>query len=417
MIHTNKLQKYDSKLWNMVDKENQRQEENIELIASENYASALVLELQGSQLTNKYAEGYPKKRYYAGCEYVDEIELLAIDRAKELFQADYANVQPHSGSQANNAVYSALLNPYDIILGMDLNHGGHLTHGSKVNFSGKIYQSISYGINNKGKIDYIQIEKLANKYKPKMIIGGFSAYSGLCDWKLLREISDSIGSYLLVDMSHIAGLVASKLYSNPLPYAHVVTSTTHKTLAGPRGGLILSNEKNEELYKKINSSIFPGTQGGPLMHVIAAKAVSFKEAMSSKFKNYQKQVIRNAQIMVEIFLKNNFKIVSGGTKNHLFLIDLTDRNITGKKAEEVLHKANITVNKNSIPNDSRSPFVTSGIRIGTPAITRRGFQDKETSILSLWIIEILNNIDCNTTIQEIKNKVLDMCFKHPVYRI
>lgn len=363
---------YDAELWQAMEQEKVRQEEHIELIASENYTSPRVMQAQGSQLTNKYAEGYPGKRYYGGCEYVDIVEQLAIDRAKELFGADYANVQPHSGSQANFAVYTALLEPGDTVLGMNLAHGGHLTHGSPVNFSGKLYNIVPYGIDATGHIDYADLEKQAKEHKPKMIIGGFSAYSGVVDWAKMREIADSIGAYLFVDMAHVAGLVAAGVYPNPVPHAHVVTTTTHKTLAGPRGGLILAKGGSEELYKKLNSAVFPGGQGGPLMHVIAGKAVALKEAMEPEFKTYQQQVAKNAKAMVEVFLERGYKVVSGGTDNHLFLVDLVDKNLTGKEADAALGRANITVNKNSVPNDPKSPFVTSGIRVGTPAITRRG---------------------------------------------
>ncbi len=351
---------YDAELWQAMEQEKVRQEEHIELIASENYTSPRVMQAQGSQLTNKYAEGYPGKRYYGGCEYVDIVEQLAIDRAKELFGADYANVQPHSGSQANFAVYTALLEPGDTVLGMNLAHGGHLTHGSPVNFSGKLYNIVPYGIDASGHIDYADLEKQAKEHKPKMIIGGFSAYSGVVDWAKMREIADSIGAYLFVDMAHVAGLVAAGVYPNPVPHAHVVTTTTHKTLAGPRGGLILAKGGSEELYKKLNSAVFPGGQGGPLMHVIAGKAVALKEAMEPEFKTYQQQVAKNAKAMVEVFLERGYKVVSGGTDNHLFLVDLVDKNLTGKEADAALGRANITVNKNSVPNDPKSPFVTSG---------------------------------------------------------
>ena len=374
---------YDAELWQAMEQEKVRQEEHIELIASENYTSPRVMQAQGSQLTNKYAEGYPGKRYYGGCEYVDIVEQLAIDRAKELFGADYANVQPHSGSQANFAVYTALLEPGDTVLGMNLAHGGHLTHGSPVNFSGKLYNIVPYGIDATGHIDYADLEKQAKEHKPKMIIGGFSAYSGVVDWAKMREIADSIGAYLFVDMAHVAGLVAAGVYPNPVPHAHVVTTTTHKTLAGPRGGLILAKGGSEELYKKLNSAVFPGGQGGPLMHVIAGKAVALKEAMEPEFKTYQQQVAKNAKAMVEVFLERGYKVVSGGTDNHLFLVDLVDKNLTGKEADAALGRANITVNKNSVPNDPKSPFVTSGIRVGTPAITRRGFKEAEAKELDV----------------------------------
>ena len=406
---------YDAELWQAMEQEKVRQEEHIELIASENYTSPRVMQAQGSQLTNKYAEGYPGKRYYGGCEYVDIVEQLAIDRAKELFGADYANVQPHSGSQANFAVYTALLEPGDTVLGMNLAHGGHLTHGSPVNFSGKLYNIVPYGIDATGHIDYADLEKQAKEHKPKMIIGGFSAYSGVVDWAKMREIADSIGAYLFVDMAHVAGLVAAGVYPNPVPHAHVVTTTTHKTLAGPRGGLILAKGGSEELYKKLNSAVFPGGQGGPLMHVIAGKAVALKEAMEPEFKTYQQQVAKNAKAMVEVFLERGYKVVSGGTENHLFLLDLVDKNLTGKEADAALGRANITVNKNSVPNDPKSPFVTSGIRVGTPAITRRGFKEAEAKELAGWMCDVLDSINDEAVIERIKGKVLDICARYPVY--
>ena len=406
---------YDAELWQAMEQEKVRQEEHIELIASENYTSPRVMQAQGSQLTNKYAEGYPGKRYYGGCEYVDIVEQLAIDRAKELFGADYANVQPHSGSQANFAVYTALLEPGDTVLGMNLAHGGHLTHGSPVNFSGKLYNIVPYGIDASGHIDYADLEKQAKEHKPKMIIGGFSAYSGVVDWAKMREIADSIGAYLFVDMAHVAGLVAAGVYPNPVPHAHVVTTTTHKTLAGPRGGLILAKGGSEELYKKLNSAVFPGGQGGPLMHVIAGKAVALKEAMEPEFKTYQQQVAKNAKAMVEVFLERGHKVVSGGTDNHLFLVDLVDKNLTGKEADAALGRANITVNKNSVPNDPKSPFVTSGIRVGTPAITRRGFKEAEAKELAGWMCDVLDSINDEAVIERIKGKVLDICARYPVY--
>ncbi len=406
---------YDAELWQAMEQEKVRQEEHIELIASENYTSPRVMQAQGSQLTNKYAEGYPGKRYYGGCEYVDIVEQLAIDRAKELFGADYANVQPHSGSQANFAVYTALLEPGDTVLGMNLAHGGHLTHGSPVNFSGKRYNIVPYGIDASGHIDYADLEKQAKEHKPKMIIGGFSAYSGVVDWAKMREIADSIGAYLFVDMAHVAGLVAAGVYPNPVPHAHVVTTTTHKTLAGPRGGLILAKGGSEELYKKLNSAVFPGGQGGPLMHVIAGKAVALKEAMEPEFKTYQQQVAKNAKAMVEVFLERGYKVVSGGTDNHLFLVDLVDKNLTGKEADAALGRANITVNKNSVPNDPKSPFVTSGIRVGTPAITRRGFKEAEAKELAGWMCDVLDSINDEAVIERIKGKVLDICARYPVY--
>ncbi|HAX6759585.1 TPA: serine hydroxymethyltransferase [Escherichia coli] len=406
---------YDAELWQAMEQEKVRQEEHIELIASENHTSPRVMQAQGSQLTNKYAEGYPGKRYYGGCEYVDIVEQLAIDRAKELFGADYANVQPHSGSQANFAVYTALLEPGDTVLGMNLAHGGHLTHGSPVNFSGKLYNIVPYGIDATGHIDYADLEKQAKEHKPKMIIGGFSAYSGVVDWAKMREIADSIGAYLFVDMAHVAGLVAAGVYPNPVPHAHVVTTTTHKTLAGPRGGLILAKGGSEELYKKLNSAVFPGGQGGPLMHVIAGKAVALKEAMEPEFKTYQQQVAKNAKAMVEVFLERGYKVVSGGTDNHLFLVDLVDKNLTGKEADAALGRANITVNKNSVPNDPKSPFVTSGIRVGTPAITRRGFKEAEAKELAGWMCDVLDSINDEAVIERIKGKVLDICARYPVY--
>ena len=405
----------DSELRSAVLAEEKRQEEHIELIASENYASASTMALQGSVLTNKYAEGYPNRRYYGGCEHVDVAESLAIDRAKELFKADFANVQPHSGSQANMAVYMSLLTPGDTILGMSLSEGGHLTHGSKVNFSGKLYNCISYGLNHEtGEIDYAELERLAFEHKPKMIVGGFSAYSRIADWQRFREISDSVGAYLLVDMAHIAGLVAAGCYPNPVPIADVTTSTTHKTLRGPRGGIILAR-KNEEIEKAINKQVFPGTQGGPLMHVIAAKAHAFKEAMAPEFISYQKQVISNAQLMATLFQDNGYKIVSGGTDCHLFLVDLMDKNITGADAESALGQSNITLNKNSVPNDTRSPMVTSGLRIGTPAVTTRGFGEEEIKLLVNMMVSVLNNIEDRAVQLTIKNQVLELCKKFPVY--
>ncbi|MGK2888918.1 MAG: serine hydroxymethyltransferase [Candidatus Malihini olakiniferum] len=406
---------YDAELWHAMQQEVVRQEEHIELIASENYTSPRVMQAQGSQLTNKYAEGYPGKRYYGGCEYVDIVEQLAIDRAKALFGADYANVQPHSGSQANFAVYTALLQPGDTILGMNLAYGGHLTHGSPVNLSGKLYKVIPYGIDESGKVDYEEMAELAQTHKPKIIVGGFSAYSGVVDWAKMREIADSICAYLFVDMAHVAGLVAADVYPNPVPHAHIVTTTTHKTLAGPRGGLILAKGGDEELYKKLNSAVFPGGQGGPLMHVIAGKAVALKEAMEPEFKVYQQKVAKNAKAMVEVFLARGFNVVSGGTSNHLFLLDLVSRDLTGKEADAALGRANITVNKNSVPNDPKSPFVTSGIRIGTPAATRRGFKEAEVHELAGWICDVLHNINDEATIEHVKQKVLAICERFPVY--
>lgn len=417
LTKTMKIADYDPVLWQAILDENRRQEEHIELIASENYASPRVMEAQGSQFTNKYAEGYPGKRYYGGCEYADIAEQLAIDRAKELFGADYANVQPHSGSQANAAVYMALLNPGDTILGMSLAHGGHLTHGASVSFSGKIYKAEQYGITAEGLIDYDALRKQAHEVKPKMIVGGFSAYSQVVDWKKMREIADEVGAYLFVDMAHVAGLVAAGVYPSPMPYAHVVTTTTHKTLAGPRGGLILANG-DEELYKKLNSAVFPANQGGPLVHVIAAKAVCFKEALEPEFKELQKQVLKNAQAMVEVFKQRGYKVVSGSTFNHLFLVDLIDHKITGKAADAALGKANITVNKNSVPNDPQTPFITSGIRIGSPAITRRGFKEAEAKELAGWICDVLDSVDKDNeeqVIAQTKAKVLEICKRFPVY--
>jgi glycine hydroxymethyltransferase len=406
---------FDPELAKAIELENQRQEDHIELIASENYCSPRVLEAQGSQLTNKYAEGYPGKRYYGGCEHVDVVENLAIERAKALFGAEYANVQPHAGSQANTAVFGALLNAGDTVLGMSLAHGGHLTHGSHVNFSGKIYNAVQYGIDADGVINYAEIEALALEHKPKMIIGGFSAYSGIVDWAKFREIADKVGAYLLVDMAHVAGLVAGGVYPNPVPHAHVVTTTTHKTLAGPRSGLILSACGDEDIYKKLNSSVFPGNQGGPLCHVIAAKAVAFKEALEPEFKTYMAQVVKNAQAMVSVFQERGYKIVSNGTQNHLFLLDLIDKDITGKDADAALGLAHITVNKNSVPNDPRSPFVTSGLRIGTPAITRRGFKDAEAMQVANWICDILDNMGDEAVIARVQSEVGALTKQFPVY--
>ncbi|CAL4321038.1 Serine hydroxymethyltransferase [Buchnera aphidicola (Periphyllus testudinaceus)] len=416
MYFKKKYIKSDVKLWKYLNKEKIRQNNTITLIASENYASLAVMKAQGSILTNKYAEGYSNHRYYGGCKYVDKIENLAINRAKFLFRADYANVQPHSGSQANFAVYNALLTPGDIILGMNLSDGGHLTHGSKVNFSGKLYRSITYKLDKNGNIDYKEMKKISKKYLPKMIIGGFSSYSGMCNWKKMRKIADEINAYLVVDIAHLAGLIVSGLYPSPMNYAHVVTTTTHKTLSGPRGGLILSNERNKMLYDKLNKSVFPGSQGGPLMHVIAAKAIAFKEAMSMKFKNYQKQILKNSKIMSKYFIKKNFKLVSNGTYNHLFVIDLTNKKITGKNAENYLNKANIIVNKNTIPNDLQSSFITSGIRLGTPAITRRGIKELESEKIAYWISNLLNNFNNYNKIKCIKKEILKLCEIYPVYR-
>ncbi|MDD0823246.1 serine hydroxymethyltransferase [Mannheimia sp. AT1] len=409
---------YDSVLWQAILDEDRRQEEHIELIASENYASPRVMQAQGSQLTNKYAEGYPGKRYYGGCEYVDIVEQLAIDRAKELFGADYANVQPHSGSQANAAVYMALLNPGDTILGMSLAHGGHLTHGASVSFSGKIYKAEQYGITDEGLIDYDALRKQAQDVKPKMIVAGFSAYSQVIDWAKMREIADEVGAYLFVDMAHVAGLIAAGVYPNPLPHAHVVTTTTHKTLAGPRGGLILSAAGDEEIYKKLQSAVFPAGQGGPLMHVIAAKAVCFKEALEPEFKAYQQQVVKNAKAMVEVFKQRDFDVVSNGTENHLFLVSFVKQGLTGKAADAALGAANITVNKNSVPNDPQKPFVTSGIRVGTPSVTRRGFKEEDVAALAGWMCDVLESIGKDNheqVIADTKAKVLDICKRLPVY--
>ncbi len=409
------IENFDDALFKAINNEKRRQEEHIELIASENYVSPRVLEAQGSVLTNKYAEGYPAKRYYGGCEYVDVAEELAVERAKKLFGAHYANVQPHSGSQANAAAMMALLSPGDVVLGMALPHGGHLTHGSKVNFSGKLYHSVEYGVDvNTGLIDYDALEALALQHKPKLIIAGFSAYSRILDWERFREIADKVGAYLMADMAHVAGLVAVGLYPSPLPYADVVTTTTHKTLRGPRGGLILCKE-NEEIEKKFNSSVFPGMQGGPLMHVIAAKAVAFAEALLPEFKTYQQQVLSNARTMCDVLKERGFNIVSGGTDNHLLLVDLINKNITGKEADAALGIANITVNKNSVPNDPRSPFVTSGLRLGTPAVTTRGFKEKEVSLLSHWLADILDNINDEVISARVKTQVLLLCREFPVY--
>ena len=410
---------FDPDLWAAIQEEEQRQEDHIELIASENYASPRVMQAQGTKLTNKYAEGYSGKRYYGGCEYVDKAEDLAIERAKALFGAAYANVQPHSGSQANSAVFLALVKPGDTILGMSLADGGHLTHGAKPNFSGKHYNAIQYGLNNEtGEVDYDQVEALALEHKPTMIIAGFSAYSRVMDWARFREIADKVGAYLLVDMAHIAGLVAAGVYPNPVPFADVVTSTTHKTLRGPRGGIILARE-NEELHKKFNSAVFPGGQGGPLMHVIAAKAVSFLEAQSPEFVDYQKQVVANARTMAATFISRGFKIVSGGTDNHLMLVDLIGKDYTGTDADAALGAANITVNKNAVPNDPRSPFVTSGLRVGTPAITTRGFKEGEVTTLTHWMCDVLDSLDAGNSeqvIEEVKNKVVALCRDFPVYQ-
>ena len=413
------IQGFDDALWVVMEREAQRQEEHIELIASENYTSPRVMQAQGSVLTNKYAEGYPEKRYYGGCEHVDVAEQLAIDRAKELFGAEYANVQPHSGSQANAAVYMALCEPGDTVLGMSLAHGGHLTHGSHVNFSGKIYNAVQYGLNEEtGEIDYAQVEALAVEHKPKMIVAGFSAYSRVVDWARFREIADKVGAYLFVDMAHVAGLVAAGQYPNPLPFADVVTTTTHKTLRGPRGGLILSRDNAME--KKINSAVFPGGQGGPLMHVIAAKAVAFKEALEPEFTAYQTQVVKNASAMADVFIERGYEVVSGGTDNHLFLLSLIKQGLTGKDADAALGRANITVNKNAVPGDPQSPFVTSGLRIGSPVVTTRGFKEEQCRTLAGWISDLLDVLGqqeaLDAKIADVKEQVLALCADYPVYR-
>ena len=410
------ISQIDPELWAAMEHERQRQEEHIELIASENYTSPAVMQAQGSVLTNKYAEGYPAKRYYGGCEFVDTAEQLAIDRAKELFGADYANVQPHSGSQANAAVYMALLQPGDTVLGMSLADGGHLTHGSKVSFSGKIYNAIQYGLNAEtGEIDYYEVERLAKEHQPKMIIAGFSAYSRIVDWQRFRDIADAVGAYLMVDMAHVAGLIAAGIYPSPVQIADVTTTTTHKTLRGPRGGLILA-KANPEIEKKLNSSIFPGIQGGPLMHVIAAKAVAFKEALSESFKGYQQQVVANAQAMAEVFIKRNFDVISGGTDDHLFLVSFISQELTGKDVDAWLGEANITINKNAVPNDPQSPFVTSGIRVGTPAVTTRGFNEMDCRELASWMCDIIDSKGDEEVIERVKREAAILCQKHPVYQ-
>jgi len=409
------ISEFDPELAQAIASEGERQEAHIELIASENYCSPAVMEAQGSKLTNKYAEGYPGKRYYGGCEFVDVIEQMAIDRAKELFGADYANVQPHAGSQANSAVYLALLNPGDTVLGMSLAHGGHLTHGAKVSFSGKTYNAVQYGLNAEtGEIDYEEVERLALEHKPRMIVAGFSAYSRVVDWQRFRDIADKVGAYLFVDMAHVAGLVAAGVYPNPVQIADVTTTTTHKTLRGPRSGLILA-KANEEIEKKLQSAVFPGNQGGPLMHAIAAKAICFKEAMSDDFKAYQQQVVKNAQAMAEVFIARGYDVVSGGTDNHLFLLSLIKQDVTGKAADAWLGAAHITVNKNSVPNDPRSPFVTSGIRIGTPAVTTRGFGEAEVRELAGWIADVIDSKGDEKVIADVKAKVETVCAKFPVY--
>lgn len=413
-----KLKDFDQTLWRAMQQETQRQEDHIELIASENYTSPLVMEAQGSALTNKYAEGYPEKRYYGGCEYVDIVEQLAIDRAKTLFNADYANVQPHSGSQANAAVYMALVKPGDTILGMSLAHGGHLTHGAHVNFSGKLYNAVQYGINQAGEIDYEAVEALAKEHRPAMIVAGFSAYSRRVDWARFRQIADSVNAYLFVDMAHVAGLVATGVYPTPIPHAHVVTTTTHKTLRGPRGGLILT-QGQPALDKKLNSAVFPTGQGGPLMHVIAAKAVAFKEALLPAFVTYQQQVVKNASAMAKVFIERGYHVVSGGTDNHLFLLSLIEQGLTGKDADAALSKASITVNKNAVPNDPQSPFVTSGLRIGSPVITSRGLQEAECGRLAGWIADILDAMqsgDSDSAIATVKGNVTQLCADFPAYQ-
>jgi glycine hydroxymethyltransferase len=416
MFDTSKtIESFDPDVAKAIELEHQRQEEHIELIASENYTSPFVMKAQGSRLTNKYAEGYPGKRYYGGCEFVDQVETLAIERAKTLFGAGYANVQPHSGSQANGAVYHALCKPGDTIMGMNLNEGGHLTHGSPVNFSGKLFNVVPYGIDNEtGLIDYVEVERLAKEHSPKLIVAGFSAYSQVADWERFGEIAKSVGAFLLVDMAHVAGLVAAGVYPTPIPHADVCTTTTHKTLRGPRGGLILARE-NPDLTKRFNSLVFPGTQGGPLMHVIAAKAIALKEALEPEFKTYQEQVLKNAKVMAEVLIERGYDIVSGGTENHLMLVSLIKQGITGKDADAALGRAYITVNKNSVPNDPQSPFVTSGLRLGTPAITTRGFREDETRQLTGWIADILDDLENEETIERVRGQVLELCARFPVY--
>ncbi|MEO7916392.1 MAG: serine hydroxymethyltransferase [Dokdonella sp.] len=412
---TQRIADFDPELAAAIASENQRQEDHVELIASENYASPMVMEAQGSQLTNKYAEGYPGKRYYGGCEYVDVAEKLAIARLKKLFDADYANVQPHSGSQANQAVFLALLSPGDTILGMSLAHGGHLTHGAKPNISGKLFNAVQYGVDENGLIDYDEVERLAVEHQPKMLIGGFSAYSQVVDWARMRAIADKVGAIFFVDMAHVAGLIAAGVYPNPVPHAHVVASTTHKTLRGPRGGFVIAKGLGDEREKKLQSIVFPGIQGGPLMHVIAAKAVAFKEALQPEFKAYQQQVVRNAQAMAKTLIERGYKIVSGGTENHLMLIDLIGRDSSGKDAEAALGKAHITVNKNAVPNDPRSPFITSGLRIGTPAITTRGYLEKDSVDLANWMADVLDAPGDDTVIERVRAAVVAQCKRFPVY--
>ncbi|KGO99117.1 serine hydroxymethyltransferase [Novilysobacter defluvii] len=409
------IESFDPELAQAIAAEARRQEDHVELIASENYASPRVMEAQGSVLTNKYAEGYPGKRYYGGCEHVDVAEQLAIDRLKQLFGADYANVQPHSGSQANQAVYLSLLGPGDTILGMSLAHGGHLTHGAKVNISGKLFNAVQYGVTEEGLIDYDEVQRLATEHKPKMLVAGFSAYSQVIDWARMRQIADSVGAIFFVDMAHVAGLVAAGVYPNPLPHAHVVTSTTHKTLRGPRGGIIVAKDPSDELVKKLQSIVFPGIQGGPLMHVIAAKAVAFKEALEPEFKAYQQQVVKNAQAMAKTIIERGYKIVSGGTENHLMLVDMIGKSITGKAAEEALGRAHITVNKNSVPNDPQKPFVTSGLRIGTPAVTTRGYREQDCVDLANWMCDVLDAPEDEAVIERVREKVTAQCRKFPVY--
>ena len=415
-----RIEAYDPELAAAIAGEVRRQEDHVELIASENYCSPMVMEAQGSQLTNKYAEGYPGKRYYGGCEFVDVAEQLAIDRLKELFDADYANVQPHSGSQANQAVYLALLQPGDTILGMSLAHGGHLTHGAKVNASGKLFNAVQYGVDDSGMIDYDEVERLAIEHKPKMLIGGFSAYSQVVDWARMRAIADKVGALFFVDMAHVAGLIAAGMYPSPLPHAHVVTSTTHKTLRGPRGGIIVASKQGagegfEDMTKKLQSIVFPGIQGGPLMHVIAGKAVAFKEALEPEFKAYQAQVVKNAKAMAEVIIKRGYKIVSGGTENHLMLVDMIGKEVSGKDAEEALGRAHITVNKNSVPNDPRKPFVTSGLRLGTPAVTTRGYKEPDCVALANWICDVLDNPKDENVIAGVRGNVEKQCKQFPVY--
>ena len=409
------IESFDPELAQAIAAEARRQEDHVELIASENYASPRVMEAQGSVLTNKYAEGYPGKRYYGGCEHVDVAEQLAIDRLKQLYGADYANVQPHSGSQANQAVYLSLLGPGDTILGMSLAHGGHLTHGAKVNISGKLFNAVQYGVTEEGLIDYDEVQRLATEHKPKMLVAGFSAYSQVIDWARMRQIADSVGAIFFVDMAHVAGLVAAGVYPSPLPHAHVVTSTTHKTLRGPRGGIIVAKDPSDELVKKLQSIVFPGIQGGPLMHVIAAKAVAFKEALEPEFKAYQQQVVKNAQAMAKTIIERGYKIVSGGTENHLMLVDMIGKSITGKAAEEALGRAHITVNKNSVPNDPQKPFVTSGLRIGTPAVTTRGYREQDCVDLANWMCDVLDAPEDEAVIERVREKVTAQCRKFPVY--